>query len=533
MSLWAVDSGCSQFICNDLSQLSDLITVNLLVRLGDETTVNISCAGIVKLFDSSFYCLYAPSFRISLISVPVLDSSGFSCVFEERKVNVLRDGAIVGVAYLHGGCDLYLLNAEDMMASPSDVSDRMLTTSGDALVTTRSQKKVVWKADTQIATWFLVQNRRNQTQFVQDSDSEEPCSYTSSALATLIQNTLDTIQRPLGTPARKGKADINRWHCRLGHVNFAAMNHLLKKLPALPIAKSTQNLVCDTCVRSSLCQRTGKEVSVPRSLVLFERVHADLCGPFRTPTRAGSVYYAVFVEDSTRFPEVILLQKRSELRTVWKQYCAKYFTLTKAKILFLRSDNGGEFVAMEKDLLESGIQWERALPYTQHSNGVAERMVRSINTKARALMLYSACPDDMWGEAVSTAGYLYSLILQQRLADASGVWHSPHELMYGVICSIKHLKVFGCLAYQWLAPAQRKGGKWVGRASPCALVGYIASACIYRLFDLENSKFYEASSCVFREDVKAFQLLPSVIGTEDLFSGMYEFKDTEEDSQNG
>lgn len=79
--------------------------------------------------------------------------------------------------------------------------------------------------------------------------------------------------------------------------------------------------------------------------------------------------------------------------------------------------------------------------------------------------------------------------------------------------------------YRWLAPAQRKSGKWVGRASPCALVGYTASACIYRVFDLENSKFYEVNSCVFREDVKAWSLLPPSVLAQDVFQGVYEFED--------
>lgn len=100
--------------------------------------------------------------------------------------------------------------------------------------------------------------------------------------------------------------------------------------------------------------------------------------------------------------------------------------------------------------------------------------------------------------------------------------------MFGVTRSIKHLKVFGCLVYRWLARAQRKSGKWVGRASPCALVGFTNSSTIYRLYNLENTKTYECSHCVFREDIKAWSLQADGTTVDDPFNGIYEFNDDDE-----
>lgn len=112
-SVWVIDSGCSQFICNDISQLVDIVNVNIVVRLGDKSTVYIEKAGVVNMFNHSFYCLYAPSFRISLISVPVLDDCGFTCVFEDKKVIIMLSEDVLGVARLWPQCDLYLFDPTD------------------------------------------------------------------------------------------------------------------------------------------------------------------------------------------------------------------------------------------------------------------------------------------------------------------------------------------------------------------------------------------------------------------------------------
>jgi hypothetical protein len=54
-----------------------------------------------------------------------------------------------------------------------------------------------------------------------------------------------------------------------------------------------------------------------------------------------------------------------------------------------------------------GISYELALPYTQHKNGTAERMIRTINTKARYMLLDSNLPMRFWAEAICIACYLH------------------------------------------------------------------------------------------------------------------------------
>lgn len=147
--------------------------------------------------------------------------------------------------------------------------------------------------------------------------------------------------------------------------------------------------------------------------------------------------------------------------------------------------------------------------------------------KARALMLAADMPSWSWGDAINAACYLHRLIPQRGLNRKS-----PYELMFpeessgNNCCSsrIKHLRVFGCVAYRWLHAAQRDGGKWVARANPCMFLGYTPSKTIYRLYDFVTKKFYEGSSVSFREDLKAWPLF----GEKELTDNDTIFEDVED-----
>jgi hypothetical protein len=43
----------------------------------------------------------------------------------------------------------------------------------------------------------------------------------------------------------------------------------------------------------------------------------------------------------------------------------------------------------------SGISFEPPLPYTQHKNGICDRMITTITTKARAMMINSRLEDSL------------------------------------------------------------------------------------------------------------------------------------------
>lgn len=63
-----------------------------------------------------------------------------------------------------------------------------------------------------------------------------------------------------------------------------------------------------------------------------------------------------------------------------------------------------------RDILRiSGIQFEPSPPYKQHKNGVSGRMIWTLTTKARAVILSSHLDDKFRAETVNTANHLHTV----------------------------------------------------------------------------------------------------------------------------
>uniref|UniRef100_A0A2N9GIS0 Retrovirus-related Pol polyprotein from transposon TNT 1-94 n=1 Tax=Fagus sylvatica TaxID=28930 RepID=A0A2N9GIS0_FAGSY len=182
-------------------------------------------------------------------------------------------------------------------------------------------------------------------------------------------------------------ADTNLWHRRLGHMSEKGMKVLLSK-GKLPNLKSVEFDMCESCI-------LGKQKKVsflkggrtPKSKKL-ELVHTDLWGPSPIASLGGSRYYVTFIDDSSR--------KGS------REFCAA-----------------------------NGIRMEKTIPRTPQQNGVAERMNRTLNERARSMRLHAGLPETFWADAVNTATYLInrgpSVPLEFRIPEE--VW-SGKEVMY-------------------------------------------------------------------------------------------------------
>jgi hypothetical protein len=151
-------------------------------------------------------------------------------------------------------------------------------------------------------------------------------------------------------------------------------------------------------------------------------------------------------------------------------------------------------------LASSGITYEPAPPYPQHKNGVAERMIRTLYTKARAMLLDAGLPMTFWGEAIKTACYLHHRTPTSSLID----FKSPYELLHGVKPCFHHLRRFGCTVYTHIPKEQRHDKKFGIRSRPCMMIGYVDKTTkIWRLWDWQTKRAIECSNTIFREDENA------------------------------
>ncbi|RVW96404.1 Retrovirus-related Pol polyprotein from transposon TNT 1-94 [Vitis vinifera] len=148
--------------------------------------------------------------------------------------------------------------------------------------------------------------------------------------------------------------DTSLWHRRLGH---------MRKQKKVSFLKTS---------------RTPKAEKL-------ELVHTDLWGPSPVASLGGSRYYITFIDDSSRKVWVYFLKNKSDVFETFKKWKAMVETETGLKVKCLRSDNGGEYIdgGFSEYCAAQGIRMEKTIHGTPQQNGVAERMNRTLNERAR------------------------------------------------------------------------------------------------------------------------------------------------------
>ena len=102
---------------------------------------------------------------------------------------------------------------------------------------------------------------------------------------------------------------IDLWHARLGHPS----HKVIKWIPGVDIRKGSMilNKLCDICHRAKQT-RNSFPLSENTASNLFEMIHCDLWGPYRTTSSCGASYFLTIVDDFSRAIWVTLLVDKTE-----------------------------------------------------------------------------------------------------------------------------------------------------------------------------------------------------------------------------
>ncbi|KAL5740032.1 hypothetical protein ACOSQ2_029212 [Xanthoceras sorbifolium] len=287
----------------------------------------------------------------------------------------------------------------------------------------------------------------------------------------------------------------NLWHQRLGHMSEKGMKTLLSK-GKLPDLKAVDVGLCEDCIFGKQKKVSFAKIGKIPKAEKLELVHTDVWGPSPVSSLSGSLYYVTFIDDSTRKVWVYFLKKKSEVFDTFRKWKAMVENETGLKIKRLRSDNGGEYrdSRFREFCANSGIKMEKTVPMTPQQNGVAERMNRTLNERARSMRLHAGLPKMLWAEAVSTAAYLINRGPSVPLDG--GI---PEEVWSGKEVNISHLRVFGCISYVHIDSAERS--KLDAKSNKCVFVGYGGDEFGYRFWDYENRKIVRSRDVIFNENL--------------------------------
>jgi hypothetical protein len=190
----------------------------------------------------------------------------------------------------------------------------------------------------------------------------------------------------------------------------------------------------------------------------------------------------------------VLLKTKDEVLPKFRHFVNWVERQHSFKIKTVMSDFGGEYKSLKFDkfVKDLGIEIRASAPRTQQ-NGKAERLNRTIMDKAEAMRHYASILLSWWEFAVSHAVYVYNQTPVHHLK-----WQTPHKLLTRETLDVSNLWVFGCLAWVWIHPNNRKN-KLSAKAAPMIFLGYPHGVKGYQCMRIGDNSTYIGTKAVFDE----------------------------------
>ncbi|KAF7582860.1 Integrase core domain family protein [Clavispora lusitaniae] len=311
----------------------------------------------------------------------------------------------------------------------------------------------------------------------------------------------DTESSELSDDASSDEVDklSRQWHNTLGHPGesqfkaFKQMLNLPKSVVHVPLIQ------CRGCCTSKTVNRFAKQSRGHTSITRpFEVIHVDVCGPFDQPKAHDNArYFLTIVDRVSRFVTAIPLARKSETSTMIKSFLSKSYTDLRASHFpkQLRSDNGSEILNdnLKEFLIDKGIDLRLTHPHSSAENGIAERMHRTLQDKARTQMAHGNIPPIFWSEAIRYAAFLLNWTPRVNLKNKAPIhlWHATDSL------TCPKLYPFGCTAFVTI-PLELRTNKLAPNALECVYLGPDIQRTGHRFFSYDLMKVFGSDQALFR-----------------------------------
>ena len=292
-------------------------------------------------------------------------------------------------------------------------------------------------------------------------------------------------------------------HRRLGHTSQGGMERLVREQLVRGLEEGIKGDfgMCRGCKLGKSSEKSHpRKAQEYRAKEPLELVHTDIAGPFNPKAigGGGSQYNLVIIDDFSRKSWTVPLRLKSDTKVALKEWITVNENQSGRRVKKIRSDNGGEYVdaALETWFREHGILHQTIPARSPQSNGIAERMNRTLQDRARSMLVGAGLGGGFWVEAISTASYI------RNRGPVTGLSKTPDELWSGSTPTIKHLRAYGSKAYVSMENFKRKGKmgvtKWEG-----VVVGYPVGSVGYRVWDPVRGKVFNVGVPDVDENVEA------------------------------
>ncbi|GAA5829779.1 hypothetical protein JCM3770_004202, partial [Rhodotorula araucariae] len=266
--------------------------------------------------------------------------------------------------------------------------------------------------------------------------------------------------------ASSSQAELTTSHQRLAHLAPRSLKSLAKSgdVTGLDIvaAQAVGNETCNVCHVAHSSRLPFPHLSRSTSAPL-ELVHSDVLSA-NVPSLSGRRYVVTFTDDFSRMLWVEPLARKSDVLAA-----------------FMRFKPAAEN--------ESGHHLQRIGPITA-SNGVAERVNRSIVEGIISLLNQAGAPKDLWAEALQAF-----VFIKDRSMHAALLGRVPLATWRGRPVRVDMLRVRGSQGL-----AQRHGrSKLDDKAVPLVFIGYDGDIAAYQLLDPASHKIVRSRDARFVE----------------------------------
>ncbi|GKA69263.1 retrovirus-related pol polyprotein from transposon TNT 1-94 [Tanacetum coccineum] len=230
---------------------------------------------------------------------------------------------------------------------------------------------------------------------------------------------------PIYLLSKASKTKSWLWHHRLSHLNFRAINHLVKHglVQGLPKLKFEKDHLCSACALGKSTKKPHKPKSEDTNQEKLYLLHMDLCGLMRVASVNGKKYILVIVDDYSRFTWVKCLRSKDE---------ASAFIINFLKMI----------QTLREYYEKVDISHETSVARSPQQNGVVERRNRTLIEVAHTMLIYAKDPLFLWAEVVATACYT-----QNRSMICRRHGKTPYDLLHNKPPDLSYLYVFGALCY--------------------------------------------------------------------------------------
>ena len=200
------------------------------------------------------------------------------------------------------------------------------------------------------------------------------------------------------------------WHCRLGHLNYKAMQKLQdqKMATGLDFDSVGKGEFCEACIFGKSHRHKFVRFNLVEALEMLDMIVTDVVGPMEVLGLSREKYFVTFIDVKSRFIEVYCLRFKSGVFAAYKRFEARYTTELGRKVKCLCSDNGGEYTskAMEDYLKSRGTVHQLTHADSPQENGIAERVNRTLVEMARACMNFAQVEKVLWPQAIRYSAYI-------------------------------------------------------------------------------------------------------------------------------